>query len=59
MIQEILYIQNTRPHLSLDARTLIDRYIKSQQVMNMSTLTAYLYGAQEDTNQRNISALFQ
>jgi hypothetical protein len=69
MIQEILYIQNTHQHLPLDIRSLIDRDIKSLQVMNTSTLTAYLYGAQmivqaaktqqEDTTQRNIMAFFQ
>jgi hypothetical protein len=69
MIQEILYIQNTHQHLPLDTRSLIDRDIKSLQVMNTSTLTAYLYGSQlvaqsarttqDDTTQRNITSFFQ
>jgi hypothetical protein len=69
MIQEILYIQNTRTHLPLEARSLLDRDEKSLQGMNTSSITAYLYGAQmltqsfrdiqDDSSQRRISTFFQ
>jgi sugar phosphate permease len=69
MIQEIIHIQNTHSHLSMDARSLIDRDIKSLQAMTQSALTAYLYGAQmvvqaernhpEERGQPTIQTFFQ
>jgi hypothetical protein len=69
MIQEILYIQSTHTHLSMDERSLINRDINSLQGMNTSSITAYLYGAQmlvqstknmvQETNQPTITSFFQ
>jgi hypothetical protein len=59
-IQEILYIQNTHTHLTIEARSFFDGDVKSLQGMNTSSLTAYLYGAKILTqSSTNLPGIFR